>query len=197
MAAEIEAKFLNIDHDVLRLKLQEVGAELKQPMRLMRRTLYDFPDKRLHKANGGRLRIRDEGTKITFTYKAGGDGEYAEEHETVVSSYEDTAQIVEAIGMVPFTTQHTKRETWHLNDAEVVLDIWPWLNPYIEIEGATEAAIQDCARTLGLSWDDAFFGSADTAYRQQYPGMSLADTIGSVEELRFEGPMPEWLVERQ
>lgn len=197
MAAEIEAKFLNVDHDEIRAKLQVAGGILEAPMRLMRRQLFDYPDGRLRQANHGRVRIRDEGSKITLTYKARGDGKYAQEFETTVGSYAATAEILESIGLKPYSTQQSKRETWQLDDVEVVLDVWPWLNPYIEIEGRSEAAIQAGASKLGLNWAAAAFGSADTAYRAQYPGMTADDTVGHVINLSFDGPMPQWFIDRQ
>ena len=197
MATEIEAKFLDIDHDEIRAKLAAAGAELEAPMRLMRRQLFDYPDGRLQHANHGRLRIRDEGSQVTLTYKARGNGKYAQEFETPVSSYEATADILEAIGLTSYTSQESKRETWQLNDVEVVLDIWPWLEPYIEIEGPSEAAIQTEAQQLGLDWATAVFGSVDSAYRLQYPKMTVNESIGLVSELTFDGLMPQWLVDRQ
>ena len=196
MAVEIEVKFLNVDHDEIRQKLAAIGATLKIPMRLMRRQLFDFPDGRLQTANRGRLRVRDEGSKITLTYKSGSDKEYSQEQETIVGSYESTVEILEAIGLQAFTTQQTKREAWQLGDVEIVLDIWPWLNPYIEIEGSTETSIEQVAAKLGLEWEDGVFGSADTAYRAQYPKMTTHDSIGAIANLTFDGPMPKWLSER-
>lgn len=195
MAIEIEAKFLNIDHDAIRVKLLAVGATMEQSMRSMRRQLFDYPDSRLQAAHS-RLRVRDEGGKITLTVKKGRDGNYAEEYETTVGSYETTAKIIEAVGLRAYTSQHTKREAWHLNDVEVVLDIWPWLNPYIEIEGPTEDDIKAAALTLGLAWDDAVFGSVDVAYMAQYTAMTSSDTVGEITNLSFEGPMPQWLCDR-
>jgi hypothetical protein len=47
-----------------------------------------------------------------------------------------------------------------------------------------------------LDWEDAKFGSADTAYRNQYPGMSIDESIASITVVRFEDPIPDWLTER-
>lgn len=197
MAVEIEAKFLNIHHDEIRVKLELAGAKLEYPMRLMRRQLFDYPDGRLRTANHGRLRIRDEGSKVTLTYKARGEGKYAQEFETLVGSYEAAADIMQAIGLRAYTTQDTKRETWQLGDVEVVLDIWPWLDPYIEIEGPTESSIKAAVSKLGFNWDQAVFGSVDAAYRLQYPGMTDEDTVGHIAELTFDGSMPQWFIDRQ
>ena len=197
MAIEIEAKFLNVDHDVVRAKLQTAGAILEEPMRVMRRQLYDYPDRQLYAANHGRVRIRDEGSSITMTFKSGGDGNYPKEFETTIGSFLAAAEILEAIGLVSFSVQESKRETWRLDNVEVVLDIWPWLNSYIEIEGPSEPAIQMAARKLGFDWATAAFGSVDTAYRVQYPRMSAKDTVGDISNLSFDGVMPQWFIDRQ
>jgi len=69
MKTEIEAKSLDADHDTLRVKLKALGASLKQPLRLMRRYNFDYPDGRLRIENNGWARVRDEAGKITMSYK--------------------------------------------------------------------------------------------------------------------------------
>ena len=49
MKTELEAKFLNVDVDKIRVKLKEVGAVLKYSERFMKRKVFDYPDKRLMK----------------------------------------------------------------------------------------------------------------------------------------------------
>jgi adenylate cyclase class 2 len=197
MQTEIEAKFLELDHDQVRSLLTSIGAILEHPMRLMRRTLLDYPDMRLHKNDEGRLRVRDEADKITVTYKSGKDQQYANETETTVGSYEVMIELFQSIGLVPYTSQESKRETWLLGEVEIVLDVWPWLKPYIEIEGPSEQSIQDCAAQLGLDWGEAAFGTVDTVYRRDYPGMSKDESISAIEKLVFDDEMPQWLRDRQ
>ena len=62
MQAEIEAVFLDINKDELRKRLEEFGAELVQPERLMRRTAFDLGRHEF-------ARVRNEGDKVTMTYK--------------------------------------------------------------------------------------------------------------------------------
>jgi adenylate cyclase class 2 len=198
MPTEIEAKFLDVSPDDIRERLTGVGAVCEHPMRLMRRDLFDHADGRYRKGqNTERLRIRDEGNKLTMTYKkSSADSNYPTEIETVVGSYEATKQLLTAIGLGSFSCQESKRETWRLDDVEVVIDEWPWLKPYIEIEGPSEESIQAAASKLGFDWSDARFGSVDTAYRSQYPKMTKEDSIGDVSEVRFDLPVPDFLKER-
>ncbi|MDB5182539.1 MAG: uncharacterized protein JWO47_323 [Candidatus Saccharibacteria bacterium] len=197
MQQEIEAKFLNTNHEAMRAMLKEAGAICEHPMRIMRRVHFDFPDGRFQ--NNGhpkRLRVRDEGDKFTVTFKAKNKTNYVGEIETTVGSYDNMIAIFKAIGLIDFSYQESKRETWIINNVEVVLDEWPWLNPYMEIEGADEASIQAVAKILGLDWVDAKFGSVDIVYMDQYKGMKDSDSVGDLPEVKFDIPLPKYFKDR-
>ena len=68
MQTEIEAKFPDIDPVDLRGRLKKIGATQKHPEVLMKRKTFDLPDNSLY-AIGGWIRVRDEGDKITLSYK--------------------------------------------------------------------------------------------------------------------------------
>lgn len=76
-----------------------------------------------------------------------------------------------------------------------MLDEWPWLDPYIEIEASAEAEIKSAASQLGLTWSDAVFGDVMVAYRAQYPYLTENQTVGKLPEVLFEAPFPEILKE--
>ena len=193
MKTEIEAKFVNIDHDDIRAKLTEIGATLEQPMRLMKRVTIDSTQL---KAKDAFVRIRDQGDKVTLTYKQFDELSVtgAKEIEVTVSSFEDTVSLFSAAGLPHGSYQETKRETWNIDSTEIVLDVWPWLNPYIEIEGASEEIIKDVATQLGLNWADAVFGDVMAAYRVQYPHLGIHDTVGNLPQVKFGEPLPEFLI---
>jgi len=198
MQQEIEVKFLNVNHDEIREGLKKAGAKLEVPMRLMRRKMFDYPDKRFQiNDHSRRLRIRDEGEgKAMINYKAKSNTDYVDEIETLVGSFDDACNLLEAIGLVGFSLQESRRETWRYKNVEVVLDEWPWADTYIEIEGPTEAEIKEAAGDLGFDWADAKLGSVDTAYRAQYPKMAESDSIGDIPEVRFDMDVPQYLSER-
>lgn len=198
MQTEIEVKFLNVNHDEIREKLKLMGAKVKYPMRLMRRAMFDYPDRRFQKSNNfQRLRVRDEGDKVTITYKESQpDSSYDKEVETTVGSFENTRELLESIGLSVHSIQESKRETWHLGNVEIVLDEWPWIHPYIEIEGADEKSVKDIAEKLGFSWENAKHGTVDTIYRLQYLGMKEGESIGDITEVKFDSPLPKYLQQR-
>lgn len=193
MKTEIEVKFLKQDHQKIRDSLVALGAECVQPMRLMKRAIIDFPDRRLQTGIDAFVRVRDEGDKITLTYKQfdslSVDG--AKEIETRVDSFEDTVNIFVAIGLEIVSLQESKRETWKYKDFEIVLDEWPWLEPYIEVEGVSEEDLKTFTSELGLDWAESVFGDVMAAYRAQYPQLTEKDTVGTLKEVRFDAPFPE------
>jgi adenylate cyclase class 2 len=192
MKTEIEAKFLDVNHDAVRRKLKEAGALCEQPMRLMRRVTFDSP---VMKQKGGWIRVRDEGHRVTMTYKQVDKLEVdgVQEIEVTVSDFDGTVAIMRESGLGGNSFQESKRETWRIDDVEIELDEWPWLKPYIELEGASEEALHDVAAKLGLKWKDAKFGDVMVAYRAQYTHLTYHDTVGNLAEVRFDAPLPDLL----
>lgn len=198
MVEEIEAIFLDVDIDETRQKLSSLGAKCKLPMQDMKRTLFDYPDRRLMRGANSWIRIRDEGDHVSLTFKRLEEGNLhgAQEIETTVSSYDDTVAIFEAMGMFKFSVQETKRETWTAGDCLVMIDQWPWINPYVEIEGPSEAQIKQLAEKMGYKWDNAVFGSVASVYRLKYPDILPEEKISSIEEVKFDLPPPDWFVKK-
>ncbi len=196
MKTEIEAKFLNQQHGVIRERLRDIGSVCTAPMRLMRRAIIDYPDRRLQTGTpNSYIRVRDEGDKVTLTYKqftslsVGG----AQEIEIIVDSFENTTKIFTSIGLEVVSFQESKRETWKFEDCEIVLDEWPWLNPYIEIESDSEEKLIVLTDKLRLNWDDAVFGDVMIAYRAQYPHLTSEQTVGKLPEVKFSNPIPTFI----
>ena len=191
MQTEIEVKFCQIDIDDMRVRLEHAGAVCEQPMRLMRRQVFYTVDNDPE----AYIRVRAEGDKNTLTYKRfesiGLHG--AKEVETPVDDYQATIDILVAGGLKPKSSQETKRETWMLDDAEVVIDEWPWLEPFIEIEGPSEVSVRQAADQLGLDWGQAVFGAATEAYRVSYPNLPPDMVMDDLPEIRFGAPVPERL----
>ena len=192
MNIEIEVKFVNINHEDIREKLKLIGAKLEQPMRLMQRVTIDSSEMRSKNAF---LRVRDQGDKITLTYKQFDELSIngAKEIEILVNNFDETIKLLAAAGLPHGSFQETKRETWKFGSTEIVLDVWPWLNPYIEIEGQSEHDVKSVASLLDLNWSEAVFGDVMEAYRVQYPHIGPDDTVGKVSEVKFGHPLPDFL----
>lgn len=193
MQVEIEAKFIDVKVEDVRAKLKRLGAVCEQPMRRMRRVAIDSEFMRTGKDSF--LRVRDEGNRVTMTYKQFDDLSVsgAKEIEVEVSDFEATIAILEQAGLPNHTFQETKRETWRLNNVEIMLDEWPWLKPYVEIEGQSEDKLREVAQNLGFDWSQAVFGDVMAVYRAEYPHLTLKDTIARVPVVEFGAPLPDLL----
>jgi len=192
MKTEIEAKFLDINQDEMRQKLKSIGAICKQPMQLMRRMTFATPEM---KKRNGFIRVRDEGYRITMTYKQYDEMSLtgAKEIEITVSDYDQAVELIKASDIPVKSIQEARREVWELDDVEIVLDEWPWLNPYMEIEAPSEEQVKDTAKKLGLDWDTAVFGDINEAFRVQYPHMKKEDAVYNLPHIRFDLPLPSIL----
>ncbi|HVX58594.1 MAG TPA: CYTH domain-containing protein [Candidatus Saccharimonadales bacterium] len=191
MQTEIEAKFLDVDHDELRRKLASLGAELVLPERQMRRKNFDYPDGRLEKV-GGWVRIRDEGDKVTMSYKQLNDRTLhgTKEVGIIVDDFDRSCQLVKAIGLEQNSYQETRRESWRLDGADIELDTWPWVKPYIEIEAPSEDRMKEVCGKLGLDLKDAVHGSVEVVYLAEYD--VTEEEVDGWPEITFT-KVPGWL----
>ncbi len=191
MQTEIEAKWLNIDLDAMHTKLKSVGAKLLHAERLMTRRVYDYPDRRLEKI-GGWVRVRNEGDKITLSYKQLNDRSLhgTKEVGVVVDNFDATCSLLEAIGLVSNSFQETRRESWELEGAQIELDTWPWIPSFVEIEAENEVLLMKTALLLGLDFALALHGSVETAYQAVYDVTD--EEIDNWNEILF-GEVPDWL----
>ncbi len=195
MPEEIEAKFLNADHNALRARLKELGAKCTHSNRQFTRLTIDYPDKRLKEKHGW-IRLRDEGDKVTLTYKQRNERSIAgmQEVEVAVDDFAKAEAFLKAIGLQDYNYQETKRESWELGRVEIDLDEWPWIPPFVEIEGPSEAEVWDVAQKLGLTKDDALFGSVENAYQAVYN--VTEEEVDNWERITFI-EVPDWLEKRK
>jgi len=195
MKTEIEAKWLNIDLDLIRDKLKSVEAVLVEPDRLMVRSPFDFPDFSLEKKHGW-VRVRNEGDKTTLSYKQLDDRTLhgTKEITVVVNDFDATCDFLNAIGLEAKSFQETRRESWKLGDTEIELDTWPWIPSFIEIEAKTEDDIRDVAAKLGLDFADALHGSVELAYQDVYE--VTEEEIDHWNKIVFSD-VPDWLVAKR
>lgn len=195
MQTEIEAKFLNVDADDLQEKLKKIGASMEYGETLMRRKTYDDKNGDLRKI-GGWVRVRDEGDKVTLSYKQLNDRTVhgTKEVTVIVDDFDTTNILLESIGFIQKSYQETKREKWVLGTAEITIDTWPWIPTFVEIEASDESSLKGIAAQLGFDWNNALHGSVETAYQAVYDVTD--DEIDGWKHVTFT-PVPDWLEERR
>lgn len=192
MKTEIEAKWLRIDIDDMRQKLIQAGAKLIQQERLMSRRTYDYPDLRLNKVSAW-VRIRDEGDKITMSYKQLQERTLTgtKESNLGIDNMDEAHIFLTSLGLKVKSAQDTKRESWTLNNCEVELDTWPWIPSFLEIEGPNISAVEETATLLGFTMSDALYGGVEPAYQDIFD--ITDEEIDTLRSITFKESIPEWI----
>jgi adenylate cyclase class 2 len=169
---ENEVKFLNIDPEKIENKLKDIGAE-KIFDKIYKRRVFDYPDLSLNE-KGAYLRLRDEGDKITLTFKqrlgiksfdgTQNDGGM-EEIEVNVSDFDKTAELVLKLGFIEKFYEENRRIRYKLRNIEFDIDSWPLLNPYLEIEAPTWQEVDEGIKLLDLDPKDKKIFSTFQVYQ--------------------------------
>jgi adenylate cyclase class 2 len=188
MNIEYEAKFTNIDKDDMRAQLKKLGATLARPEYLLRRIPFSLPKE--NRMNDSWIRVRDEGGKVTMSLKTV-DGDKIENQKEIyleVSDFGNAIALLESIGCEPKSYQENKRETWDLGTVVVTINEWPFLEPFVEVEGHSEAGVKAASEKLGFDYYAAVFGSVGKLYHLKY-GVS-DDQINESQKIVFDMPNP-------
>jgi len=188
MQQEREAKFLGVDPKAIREKLRALGATRVQPEQLMRRTVFDFSDRQPCR-QGSWIRVRDEGDRVTLSFKqvTGTGIEDMQEVELVVDDFERAGRLLAALGYQQKAYQETKREKWVFRKAEITIDTWPGLRPFVEIEASDEETVKSVAVQLDFDYRNALFGSVDVVYEREL-GITPDEINHETPHLTFENP---------
>ncbi|MFH1968612.1 MAG: CYTH domain-containing protein [bacterium] len=167
METEYEATFLDIDKEEMKEKLKKVGAKLVKPEFIQKRVVFDLPS-----GYDGEswLRVRDESDKITMSYKkvSGKNIEDQKEIQLVIDNFQNGADFLETVGCRKKSYQETKRELWELDGVEICIDEWPFLEPFVEIEGKSEKEVKAVSGKIGFDYSTAWFCATAQIYSKKY-----------------------------
>ncbi len=81
--------------------------------------------------------------------------------------------------------QENLRETWKYRNSEIVIDSWPGLEPYAEIESPNESELRQIVQELDLPWHEKCIGSTDDLYARVY-GITKDAALKMLEICTFE-----------
>lgn len=184
MHREIEAKYMSVDKDACRAKLAAAGYACVRPEFMMRR--YTFMLTEVNPSPHKWARVRDEGDKVTMTFKHvhdSGDINGTEEVDFAVGSFDAAVLFMQKLGFNHWAYQESRRETWVKNGVDVTINEWPALPPFVEIEAASEQAVREASDALGFDYSRAVFGGVGALYGLQ-TAFSESD-ICRVRQLTF------------
>jgi adenylate cyclase class 2 len=147
---ETEVKIHVLDLHEVEQRLIAAGAELEAERVLERNVRYENADESFT-GQGIALRLRQD-SRVRLTYKGPAtitSGAMQRlEAEVTVGDFEAMDMILWQLGYHPFIIYEKYRTTYHLDDAEIVLDEMPY-GSFVEIEAST-ATIETMLARLGL-----------------------------------------------
>jgi adenylate cyclase class 2 len=152
---EIETKILDVDVQDIKKKLNSLGAQEIQNTRL----IVDWygPKGLTHDGDDlWFLRVRTYSNgKHEVTWKGKSDILGASrKHKEINFTISDPIQIgyfFEELDLEKYGHQEKDRISWTLNDYQFDLDQYPGMSAYLEIEGESEAHIQEAIKLLDLA----------------------------------------------
>lgn len=189
MGIEYEATFINVDKDDIRKRLKKAGATLIKPDFLQKRRVFELPVG--HEIPGGWLRVRDEQDKITMSLKIV-NGDKIEDQKEIclkIDNFEEGVNFLESIGCKQKAYQESRRELWILDGVEVTIDEWPFLEPYVEVEGKSEEKVKEVSAKLDFDYSTALFCSVDVLYNKKY-GTPIEHINHNLNKIVFDGENP-------
>lgn len=186
---EYEATFTNINKDTVRQILKKNGAALVKNEYLQRRTVFTLPEDK--DSDSTWLRVRDEGDRITMSFKIVDGNKIADQKEICVevSDYNEAVALLKAIGCQEKAYQETKRELWRIGKVEITIDQWPFLEPFVEVEGKSEDKVRQVSEKIGFDWKKAKFCAIGTLYKEKY-GLSLDEINNKTPRIIFNMENP-------
>lgn len=101
------------------------------------------------------------------------------ETEIEVSNIKDANNLLEALGYSYKSYQEKERITYILDGYEIDIDTWPGIPPYFEVEGNSEADLEEVLKKLGYSLSDSVSCTADEVYEK------YGKTMFEKRELKF------------
>lgn len=185
MSHEYEAKFAQVDCDTLRQTLTNAGYTQTYPERLMKRTSFHPTIPNPNKW----ARVRDEGDKITLTLKeiiADNDISGVKEAEVIVNDYAEAEGVLMMCDFKKVAYQETTREKWSKGDMEVVIDQWPGISHFCEVEGPSKEVVEAECANLGFDLADAYYGGVDVMYMHEHG--PVAKAINTMPLVTFDNP---------
>lgn len=179
---EIEVKILEVNPVRIDKKLLELGAK-KTFDGILRVKYFDTSDSAI-RAKGDLVRVRQFGEeRVEVCYKTNKRVEsgfkVCDEYSLEAKKFEDAVALFRGLGLDVTCEYEKKRIVYELNNmkggvnAEIVIDIYPKLPPFIEIETTDPQCVEKIIVDLGLENHERSTESINGLLRDKYPEVEL------------------------
>ena len=118
------------------------------------------------------IRLRKSNEKIELTIKhvlnkKNNKYQNVLETEITVSSFEEANNLLENMGIYKRNYQEKIRYSYVYKDAQIEIDIWPLLEPYLEIECDNENTIKELLEKLNLKEKEIVSINTESLYKRK------------------------------
>lgn len=118
------------------------------------------------------IRLRKSNDKVELTvkhiYQKSEDKiQKVKEYEITVSDFEETNRILTSIGIVRRNYQEKVRYSFKYKNADIEIDIWPLLDPYMEIECDDENTIIEILKKLEFESKEIVSMNTEQLYKRK------------------------------
>ena len=173
---EVEVKLLNVDPSSIEKKLLALGAN-KKFSGILKVRYFDKNDGEIRK-KGDLLRVRQFGdgeTEVCYkTNKHTKNGyKVCDEYHLSGTNFQEAVKFFEQLGYKITCSYEKRRTTFKYEDLEIVIDEYPQIPPFVEIEGINTEAIEKLIDNLGLTKNERSFRSIGGLLSEKYPDIRL------------------------
>jgi len=186
---EFEITIPDIDIEDARQRLLGCGASLEKESHIQKHIVFNMPAER--RIKGSWMRVREEADRVTMSLKIIDGGNISDQKEFffIAQNTEDACKFLEMMGAEEKARQDKRREIWRLGECEVTIDEWPFLEPFMEVEGPDEGAVKDAVEQLGYDYGRGKVCAVDVLYSEKY-GLSVDIIDNHTPLITFDMPNP-------
>jgi adenylate cyclase class 2 len=165
---EFEITIPGIDIEDARQKLRQNGATLEKESHIQKHIVFNMPLER--RIKGSWMRVREEADRLTMSLKIIDGGSISDQKEFffIAQSTEDACRFFQMMGAEEKAHQEKRREIWQMGECEVTIDEWPFLEPFMEVEGPDESSVRDAVERLGYDYGRGKVCAVGTLYSEKY-----------------------------
>jgi predicted adenylyl cyclase CyaB len=146
MPLEYEYSFYNFNKKDILTKIKSLNFKHKGTY-LFKVQLFVHP----HNSKNTYIRVRDEGHRITMTYKLLSDSSFSDETEIIIDDFDSAVKLLENLGCVKKYYYEKIREIWNNKTVEIVFDTNPGNINRMEVEANSKKELNSIIKLLNLS----------------------------------------------
>lgn len=148
---EYEYTFVNYNKEDLLKQIEKLGG-IKQGTYLFRVMIFNHPNNEPNTY----LRVRDEGFRITMTFKDNIDKKFCNEYEVNIDDFDTGVKILIGLGCKKKYYYEKIREIHHIKDTMIAFDLNPGKPERMEVESKNIKTLNKITKKLGLNIEDRF-----------------------------------------